>query len=76
MNDKERSIEQERIMLAECKVVFSELKLTHQLLLGRMSEMEKEVKRLKYIIITAIIALQAILPKGLISILDLFNKVQ
>jgi hypothetical protein len=76
MNDNEMSTEQERKVLAECKVVFSELKLTHQLLLGRMSAMEKEVKRLKYIIITAIIALQAILPKGLISILDLFNKVQ
>jgi hypothetical protein len=75
MNDKKMPTEQERIVLAECKVVFTELKLTHQLLLNRMSVMEKEVKRLKYIIISAIIALQAILPKGLISILDLFNKV-
>ena len=74
MNDKETPTKHSEDVLTSCQVMFTELKLSNQLQLSRMEHVEKELRRLKYILITAIFALQALLPNGLGHIIDLFNK--
>lgn len=75
MNDNETAHKWLEIQRVECQEVFDELKTLNIVELERIDNLEKEVKRLKYIILAAIFALQAFLPKGLDSIIDLVQKV-
>lgn len=75
MNDNDTPKKWLEIQRAECQLVFEELKTLNIVELERIEKLEKELKRMKYIILASIFALQAFLPEGLNSIIALLQKI-
>ena len=75
MNDNETPKKWLEIQRSECQLVFEELKTFNIVELERIENLEKEVKRLKYILLASIFALQAFLPNGVRNIIEMVEKV-